>query len=315
MAAKTFGDVWRRVALQVPGAPASLCQEWVQSTYNTLLGTGHWAWLRATTVLTTQAQRTLALVNFTQGSTAITSAALFLTTDVGRQIRIPNQTIYTIATVTNPSAADLTIPFAEPNAATSARVQDYYLAMPADFRSIYSVTDMDLQRPIAWWISRDRLDLFDPARIASNNKLRVLASYELSLVPSLLGRVLYEGWPPATSVGQYQLMYFKRTDTLADDDAFQGVLSTYTDALVEGALSWAARWPGTTDKKNPYFNLQLAKLHADRFDAERQTLQVMDDDQYLMMLEQINLSKFGLAALAADTTLMRESDATLADYY
>lgn len=315
MAAKTFGDVWRRVALQVPGAPVSLVQEWVQSSYNTLLGNGHWAWLRATTVLTTQAQRTLALVNFTQGLQAITSAALFLPTDVGRQIRIPNETIYTINTVVDPSNATLTIPFAEPDTAASARIQDYYLAMPEDFRSVYSITDMDLQRPIAWWISRDRLDLFDPARISSNNKLRVLASYELSLVTSQLGRVLYEGWPPATSVGQYQMMYFKRTDTLTDDSPFQGVLSTYTDALIEGALSWASRWPGTTDKKNPYFNLALAKQHQDRFDAERQTLKVMDDDQYLMMMEQINLSKFGLAALAADTTLMRESDATLADYY
>ena len=119
----------------------------------------------------------------------------------------------------------------------------------------------------------------------------------------------------ASGVGQYQMTYFKRADVLNDDSIFQGVLSTYTETLVEGALSWAARWPGTTDKKNPYFNLALASAHQLRFDAERQTLRVMDDDQYLMMMEQINLSKFGLAALSADTTLMRESDATLADYY
>lgn len=315
MAAKTFGDVWRRVALQVPGAPVSLVQEWVQSAYNTLLGNGHWAWLRATTVLTTRAQRAITLATFTQGSTTVTSAGLFLAADVGRQIRIPNQTIYSIDTVTPPNTLTLTIPFAEPDTAAACTIQDYYLAMPEDFRSVYTITDMDLQRPIAWWISRDRLDLFDPARIASNNRLRVLASYEPSLVTSQLGRILYEGWPPATSAGQYQMMYFKRTDQLSDDSTFQGVLSTYTESLIQGALAWAARWPGTTDKKNPYFNLALAKLHEDKFDQERQTLKVMDDDQYLMMMEQINLSKFGLAALAADTTLMRESDATLADYY
>lgn len=302
--------------MQVPGAPVSLVQEWVQSSYNTLLGNGHWAWLRATTILTTQAQRSLSSATFTQGSTTVSSPGLFLTTDVGRQIRIPQQTIYTIASVTSVNAVELTVPFAEPNVvATTAVIRDFYLTMPADFRSVFSVTDMDLQRPIAWWISRDRLDLFDPARIASNNKMRVMASFELSLVPSLLGRVLYEAWPPPTSVGQYQMMYFKRADTLSDDDIFQGVLSTYTEALLEGALSWAARWPGTTDKKNPYFNLSLADKHQARFDWERQTLHIMDDDQYLMMQEQINLSKFGLAALAADTTLMRESDATLADYY
>jgi len=314
MAALTYGDVWRRVALHVPGAPASLVQSWVQSAYNTLAGTGHWAWLRKTTVLTTLAARTIT-VTFTPASTAITSVALFLTTDVGRQIRVPGQTIYTIASVTDPSNAVLTIPYAETGGALSATISDFYLTMPEDFRSIYEVTDMSLQRPIAWWISRDRLELFDPARIAGDSRFRVMASYELSQVPSLLGRTTYEAWPPPMSVGSYQMMYFKRTDALADDEVFQGDLATKTEALIEGALGWAARWPGTVGQKNPYFNLALSNQHQARFDQERQTLSIMDDDKYLMMLEQIDLAKFGLAALSADTTLMRESDATLADYY
>lgn len=314
MAAQTYGEVWRKVALRVPTAPASLVQDWVQQAYDTLAGKAHWAWLRKETVLTTLAMRSVT-ATFTPGSTQVTSAAEFLATDIGRQIRVPNQTIYTINTFTSTSIVDLTIPYAETGGALSAQISDIYLPMPADFRSIYDVTDMSIQRPIAWWISRDRLDLFDPGRVSSDSRLRVLASYQLSQVTSQLGRVLYEAWPFPTAAGSYQLRYFKRMDALGDDEEFQGVLATKTQALMEGALASAALWPGTTEQKNPYFNLNLARVHQARFDEQRQDLQVMDDDQYLMMLEQIDLSKFGLAALSADTTLLRQSDATMADYY
>lgn len=314
MAAQTYGDVWRFVALQVPTAPISLVQGWVQRTYDTLTGKNHWAWLRKETILTTRAQRTIDVVA-TQGSTHLTSAGLFLPEDVGRQIRATGATIYTIATVTDVNTADLTQAYAEDSGVITALVHDRYLVMPENFRSIYDVTDMSNQRPVCWWISRDRLDLYDPGRLSSDSRLRCLASYQLSEVPSLLGRLTYEAWPQPSAVGSYQLRYFIRTDTLTDDTLFQGVLATKTEALIEGALAWAARWPGTEGRKNPYFDLRLAAMHEDRFRKATQDLVVLDDDQYLMMLEQVDLSRFGLAAIAADTTLMRASDATISEYY
>lgn len=48
----TFGETWRAVRLQVPAAPALLCQRWVQDTYNTLCDRRGWAWLRKETTLT-----------------------------------------------------------------------------------------------------------------------------------------------------------------------------------------------------------------------------------------------------------------------
>jgi hypothetical protein len=312
MAALTYGEVWRKVALRVPAAPASLVQEWVQQAYDKLAGKGHWAWLRREAVLSTLASRSIT-ATFTANSTAVTSAAAFLATDVGRQIRVSGQTIYTIDTFTNTSLVNLTVAYGDPTAgALTATISDIYLVMPADFRSILDVTDMSIQRPIAWWISRERLDFHDPARTASDAGLRVLASFQLSQVTSQLGRVLYEAWPGPTAARSYQLRYFKRMDQLGDDEVFQGVLATKSGALIEGALAQAAYWPGTLEKKNPYFNLQLGAIHQRRFDEEKQDLQVMDDDQYLMMLEQIDTTRYGLGAV--DTTL-RASDATVYDFY
>lgn len=303
------------MALHAPAVPISLVQEWVQSAYDQLCGRRHWAWLKRETILTTRASRSFS-ATFTQGSTTVASAGQFLSTDVGRQIRAgANTPVYTINTFTTVNAVELTQAYAETGGAKTSTVQDVYLIMPADFRSIYTVTDLTIQRPIAWWISQERLDLFDPARISSDSRFRVLASAHLSQVTSLLGRVLYEAWPYPTAVGSYGLSYFIRTDALVDDTALTGVIATWPEVLKKGALAKAALWPGTEGRKNPYFNLTLAARLEDDFNRLAKTLDVMDDDQYLADLQQIDLSKFGLAALSADTTLMRQSDATLADYY
>lgn len=315
MAVSTFGDLWRLIALYVPGAPVSLVQSWCQSSYDDLVGKRHWAWLRVNSLITTRASRALD-VTFVLGATAITSAAGFVATDVGRQIRAgANQPIYTIDTVTNASAAVLTQLYGEASGVKTASIRDIYLVMPEDFRAIHTVTDMTIQRPVAWWIAKDRLDLFDPGRVAADTRFRVLAANALSDVSSLVGRYTYEAWPYPTAAGSYMLQYFKRTDTLQDDTPFLGALATWTNVLQKGALAEAAKWPGTATQKNPYFNLALGMQLEQEFQVALKSLDVADDDAYLMDLMQVDLSKFGLAALSADTTLMRESDATLADYY
>jgi hypothetical protein len=111
------------------------------------------------------------------------------------------------------------------------------------------------------------------------------------------------------------MSYFLRTDTLANDVLFQGVLATYTKALETGALAEAAKWPGTAARKNVYFNLPLAtKLEAEFTDACKD-LDVRDDDQYLMDLQQIDLASYGLAAVSASTNLLRSSDADMSAYW
>lgn len=315
MAVQTFGDLWRLIALHVPLAPPSLIQSWCQTSYDDLIGRRHWAWLRQDALITTLASRSVS-VTFTQGLTAISSAALFVATDAGRQIRAGNNTpIYTIDLVVDPSNATLTGIYGEASGAKTASIQDIYLPMPANFRSIHTVTDMTIQRPIAWWISTDRLNLFDPGRIASDTRFRVLAAAHLSQATATLGRYTYEAWPYPTAAGSYILQYFKRTDSLGDDTEFQGALATWTSVLQKGALAEAAKWPGTPTQKNPYFNLSLAKTLEDEYNFALKQIDLMDDDAYLMDLQQVDLSKYGLAALSADTTLMRQSDATLADYY
>jgi hypothetical protein len=314
MAAQTFRGVWSSVMLHAPEVPASLAQKWAQDAYDKLIARRHWAWTRRQAVLTNLAPRSIT-VTFTQNSTAITSVALFVASDAGRQIRVGNGFIYTINVVTDASNAILLETYGETGGAQTAVVRDVYLSMPADFRSFDTVLDMTNQRPIVWWISKDRLDLFDPGRISADSRLRVLAAHQISQATPTLGRVTYEAWPMPSAAGSYTLSYFVRTDTLVDDALFQGVLATYTKALETGALAEAAKWPGTSTRKNAYFNLALAKLLETEFLAACNDLDVMDDDQYLMNLSQIDLSSYGLAAVSASTNLLRATDASSSAYW
>lgn len=314
MAASTFRDVWGLVALHVPVAPTSLVQHWTQLAYDRLIGKRHWAWTRREVLLQTLAARTVS-VNVTQGVTTLTGAGVFVSTDVGRQLRIAQGPTYTIDTVTNANTAALVQAYGGTSGAVTATISDVYLPMPADFRSIHDVTDLTIQRPIAWWIATDRLDLFDPGRISADSRFRVLAAAGPSLVTSLNGRMTYEAWPRPTAAGTYILKYFIRTDALDDEVALPGLLATYSDSLRTGALAEAALWPGTATQKNPYFNLRLAQDLREQFERACKAIDVMDDDQYLMDLLQIDLAKFGLAAVSADASLLRSTDATSGDYY
>lgn len=312
MAARTYGDVWRSVALQVPAAPVTLIQKWVQQAYEQLVGRRHWVWLRRDAILATLAPRTLT-TTFTNTSTAITSAAGFVVaTDPGRQIRVGSGPIYTIASVSSTSAAVLTQAYQGPSGVGSALIHDRYLVMPADFRSFFSVVNPAAPSvPIAWWIGQDVLDLVDQQRSDTDSYFRVLASAKISLAPATLGRVLYEAWPAPTAAASYPLTYFARVDQLGDDDLFQGVLATQTLALEQGALAHAARWPGTETRKNPYFNLPLAQQLSKDFDLAVKALDLQDDDQYLQDLLQTDLRSYGLGG---GTQTLRSTDATLDDY-
>src|SRR5204862_5635628 len=91
----SFGDVWRIVHLHLPDADPLLVQDWVRQAYREFCGTNAWSFLRKESALRFLDARALTATP-TQYSTTVTSAALFLPADEGRQIRASGRPIYTI---------------------------------------------------------------------------------------------------------------------------------------------------------------------------------------------------------------------------
>ena len=313
--AETFEQTYRRALARMPNVPALVVRDWVQDAFTRLCERrgGGWAFLRTPAFISTLASRSLT-VTFTQNSTTVTSAALFLTTDAGRQIRIAGQPIYTIASVTNVNTALLDQPYAAANGAQTVTISDIYTVMPADFKRFLIIADPYNQRPIPFWFTQDQIAVGDIGRESSDSGPRYLLANSYSTATATLGQVRYEMWPSPSSARQFPYVYYKEAPRFSEATVLPGVLRTRGDLLVLGAQLEAAQWPGTRDQKNPYYDLALARQLEARWERDLQLVELADDNQYPEDLFTVDwAARYGLG-LNDPTNVLRQTDATLADY-
>lgn len=313
MAQSTFGDVWRRVRLHAPGAGFGLVRGWVQTAFEELSDRRPWVWAIKQTSLSTLAARAVT-ANLTQGSQSITSAAAFLASDVGRQFRVGTFPFYTIISVLDASNARLDLPYAGDTASPTGQILSAYVTLPEDFGAFMLVVDPVVQRQINWWTTQEQLTQLDPMRISSGDLLRTLVPTTQSPVPATLGYARAEWWPSPTTARQVPAWYRSRPAQLADTDPLPGVLAGRGSVLETGALAACAKWPGTAEAKNPYFNPQLAKTLSDEFDRDCAKLELRDDDQAQQSWVALPYHQWPCWGLSGGTDYLRATDATVGDY-
>lgn len=314
MPATTFGDVWRLVRLHT-SAPFALCRDWTQSAYEELCERRPWVWQTRETRLSPRVARAIT-ATFTQDSQTITSAAAFVASDAGRQIRVGTYPYYTITVVQDASNAVLDLAYAATGGALTAQILDAYQTMPADFGAFILVADPTVQRQIGYWWTPEQLAAVDIVRTSSGDPQRALVAATPSPEPTTLGQMRYEWWPAPVTARSYPAWYRARPATLSDTDPFTGVLAQRAKILETGALARCARWPGTADAKNPYFNLPLSKMLQDDFDQDCARLELRDDDQSQqswVALPYHRWPAWGMD-LGGGTSDLRASDATIYDY-
>lgn len=281
MALVTFSQVYGAVLLRVPGADPLLTREWVQTAYERVCDAKTWSHLRGQTTIIGNNQKTVTATATNLSPTLTAAAAAFAATDVGRQIRLSSIPVYTIIAVnTAGSAATLDQNYSEASGSGSFTVLDAYWTAPEDFWRFLSVLDPVNKWRLRWWVTEDDLNRFDPGRMATGYA-RALVSQIYSPVVADLGRPRYEVWPYVTSARSYPVTYYQKPQILNEDDPLIGPFSRGgKDLLVEGALAECALWPGSVERRNPYFNLTLADKLATRFQNRLDQLQVKDEDLY-----------------------------------
>ena len=269
----TLEDVYRGVLLQAPDIPLMTARKFAQDAYLDLSARRGWTYLRKQATLQTLAARSI-VVGVTAASTAITSAALFVATDAQRQFRIGSGDTFTILTVTDASNAILDRNYTgSSDAAATASILDAYVTMPADFARFEVIVDTVQQRRIPWWTSQNQLDGFDPQRLTGG-----VGTMLSPISPSSTGLMRYEWWPRPSNAANYPMIYIARPAAPADTDLLTGVLAERPDVLEAGALAAAARYPGTADRPNAYFNLALARELKAEFEELAQQVNLRDDD-------------------------------------
>lgn len=312
---QTYADVWRSVKLHASAAPTFLVREWVNDAWKTLTRFRPTAnYLRVSSALTINAARSVA-VTATRGSSTLTSAGLFVVGDVGRSFRLQTFPNYTIIAFVDANTLTLDRAFGEEDASATGEIYDGYATMPTDFGQFDIIADPYNQRRLAFWITEEQLNMLDPTRQSGDSGPRLLGTASPSPVPATFGQMRYEYWPRPTQNRSYPMLYFKQGANLPDSFVFSGAIAEAGDVLKKGALAQAARWPGTSDKPNPYFQLSLGdRLHQEFMDG-CQKLSLRDDDQAGSDYLRVMWNRWPLADLAYNDESLRATDATVADLY
>lgn len=306
-----FEEVWRGVLLHAPMASPFLARKWAQWAYTRAGELRPWSSLRRETTLVTAAQKT-GTVGVTNGTTAVTGGTLaFAAGDLYRQFRIGTGPIYTVAAVAAPNATLDRAYTGETAAAGTAIVLDAYILCPADFGRWGSILDLDNCWRLHHYITEDWLNRVDPRREHTESP-RAVVSRQASRIAAIAGRYTYELWPYMTTAREFPAVYFAVPETLADTDTVPGHFSRRADVIEIGALSQCARWPGVEGRKNPYFNLALARELREEFDKECGLLEVKDEDVYPTWTP---MSEYRWAPGVGDANWLREHDAPAVNYY
>ena len=312
--AQTYSEVWRAVKLHASAAPTFLVREWVNEAWKTLARKRQWAFRRKLGVIQIAASRSVS-VTVTKGSATVTSVGGFVAADNSRQFRIAPAMMYTIVAFVDPNTITLDRIYGEENATATAEIFDGYFVTPSDFGAFDLIADPYNQRRLGFWITADQLNILDPTRQVGDSGPRILGAAHPSTHPTTLGRIRYEYWPRPTVARSYPFYYFLQAADLTDGFTFTGVLADGGDVIQVGALAQAAKWPGTTDKPNPYFNLSLADRLEKEFDGKIQQLALRDDDQQGQDLTRVHWEHWPLADLAYNDMALRSTDASILDLY
>jgi hypothetical protein len=307
----TFRDCWNLVSLHADTPDPLMCRAWTQWAYNRFCDRRGWSHLRAETAISVGDQK-IGICTVVQGSATVTGSIAvdgmqFAATDVGRQFRLGTIPIYTIIAVstTPPTSATLERSYSEPSGSPTAYILDAYVTLPLNFHRFLSVLDPLNRWRLRWAISSQTVDRWDPAR-QSTGSPRLLANQALSPVVADLGKPRFELYPYQTSARVFPVWYYRKPESLADDDSIVGPLAQNApEVLLDGALSRCALWPGTGVKKNPYFSPSLAQTHRGLFEDRLIEIAVTDENMYF---EELPLTEFGWADFPWDASWLQSHE-------
>lgn len=279
----TLGEVIAEVQLTAADVPPLLIRAWAKDVFAQLCAGSRWGWQLQIGTVRVPASRSLAAIGLTNGQTAITSAALFVAADAGRQIWLGvGEPVLTIATVTDASNAILTANYDGTTGSYAAQIYTAYYQPGASFQQFIGLTDLSNQRPLPFWLTLEQARLWDPSGVLSGQSRALIAETLVTpLGTTERPRIRYVWWPRNTAGGTYQVRYLAgpQTSTLNEDTEIPGVLADHLYVLKDGILARCAAYPGSGTTKNAYFNLTLAARLGEQYAIGRKDLSIVDDDQ------------------------------------
>ena len=268
MAQDTFGQVWQRVLLYAPGTPVPLVQQAVKNAYNRALSMHSWSELLQDGEKVIATEYSTGTVAVTNGSTTVTgSGTTFTSAMTGRQIIFDDADGQPYYTVTYVSATSLTLDRAYGGAddsSTTYSIGEYYVEFPSDLSVLTNVRDLNNNWSITGQAHQQGyLDMVDAKRTSTGSPSIFVAAPPR--VSSGVAYPRYEFWPRISAGTHIAYQYLK--DAALTSNSTYLIVMLPSEAIVYGALADLCLWPGTGERPNPYFNMDLHKKYSDLFEA------------------------------------------------
>jgi len=306
---ETFREITGKVLLHCPLAGAMLCRLFVEDGWLWLQERRDWSFKRFTANFRTSTSLT-GTCSVTRGSTTVTPGTLtFSATDVGRQFRVGNGIPFTIVDVTAGVATLDNQYGGSTDVAATGMVLDAFITMPADFGRFLNVIDPVNQWQLHLWVTEQELALRDPARQFIQDPWAIVNG-TYSPVPGSEGLIRYELWPYLLESRRYDYMAIRRPMPAVDTKSPTGPFQHRPDVVRQAALMKAAQWPGQGDRKNPYYQPQLAITLERQLLSMLENLERSDEETYLTMLDLTGVDRMRFAPL--DSAWMQGHDALAA---
>lgn len=307
----TFGDVIRECQLTAAAVPALLIRQWAFDAYAELLSGSRWGWQRETTEIRPTALRAAAIV-LSPGSATVTSAALFLATDVGKQIRIAGEPLLFITAFVSTSQVTLSGVYLGTSTAVTASILDTFYTPPSSFQQWVEISDVTRECPVPWWLTLEEIRLWDPGMRQVGTPRALFAVAQRTPTGEAQKRATYAWWPLNTTGGVYTATYLRSPQLadLTDETALPDPLADRAYVLKKKVLANCAQFPGTPGEKNPYFNLSLATQLLAEYTRGRHDLSIVDDDQTpTQVIDTIDWSYVRTGRKAGDAYLWSDASA------
>ena len=267
MAQETFGQLWQKLLLYAPGLPPFLAQQFIKNSYNRLIDMHYWSELFTDYEKVIADEYSTGTVAVTNGLNTVTgSGTTFTSAMTGRQIIIDDAGGQPYYTFTYVGATSGTLDRAYQGATDSSStysIGEYYVEFPADLVTLDDIRDLDNNwRLRRQYHQQNYLDLINADRSSTGNPTLYVAAPPR--VSSGVTYPRYEFYPRLSSGTHLVARYVKDSSLSANSDYPISMIKP--EAIIYGALSDLCIWPGTPERQNLYFNLELHAKYVKLFE-------------------------------------------------
>lgn len=285
MAQKTFGELWNEFLLYAPGTPVPLAQRFVRNAYDRALNLHQWSELIKDAEKVTATEYSTGTVALTAGSASIVGTGTTWTAAMtNRQIAITSldgQPYYTFTFLTTTTGTLDRVYQGTTNAAATYTIGEYYVEFPSDLTTLDDIRDLNNN----WRLRRqfhqqNYIDFINADRSSTGNP-----TFYVSAPPRISAGVSYpryEFYPKIPASTHLVFRYEAHSELTSNSDYMITLLES--QAVIYGALADLCVWPGTTERPNPFFNLDLHKKYSDMAEASIHDSEMDDLERAQRML-------------------------------